>query len=138
MLQVLIYHLTWRGLNTSCICCVCDYHHDKFFYSLYGAIQTTLHDDPITLTIYPNFVISLSNNHLDKFLKVLIQTNGFNMKFGSTHLTIQTCIMYRYVNTFFPIVHHGCDSGSSLVIKSNPHSQTIKIKSISWDQVKMA
>lgn len=117
MLQVPIYPLTRRGLNTSYVYYVYDYRHNKFVDSLCGAIQSTLNDGPITLIVYPNFLVSLSDDHLDKVLKVLIKTHGFDIKIGSTYLAIQTRIMYRYVNTLFPIVHHDTTIDSSVVIK---------------------
>ena len=88
MLQVAIYPLTHRGLNTFCVYYVCDCHHDKFVDSLCGAIQSTLNDGPITLTVYPKKFISLIDDHLDKVLKVLIKTHGFDIKSGSTYLAI--------------------------------------------------
>lgn len=137
MLQVAIYPLTRRGLNTSCVCCVYDCHHNKFLDSLCGAIQATLHDSPITLTIYLNFPISLFDGHSDKVLKVLIKTNGFDIKSRSTYLANQTRIMYRYVNTLFSMIHHGLTSGSIVVIKHDLNSQAIKIEQITWDQVEV-
>jgi len=115
-------------LNTSCVCCVCDCRHNKFVDSLCGAIQSTINDGPITLAIYPNFPVALSNDHLDKVLKVLIKIHGFDIKIGSTYLAIQIKIMYRYVNTFFPAVHHGTTTSSSIVIKIDLNSQAIKTK----------
>lgn len=98
-----------------------------------GAIQATLHDGPITLTVYPNFHVSLTDDHLDKVLKILIKTNGFDIKLGTTYLIIQTKIMYRYINTLFFAVYHGSTLGSNVMVKHDINSQAIKIEQIIWD-----
>lgn len=87
--------------------------------------------------VYPNFLVSLMDGHLDKVLKVLIKTNGFDIKSGSTYLAIQTRVMYRYVNTLFLAVHHGSTSGNNMVVKHDINFQVIKIEQITCDQVRV-
>ncbi|KAH9319701.1 hypothetical protein KI387_021470, partial [Taxus chinensis] len=64
---------------------------------------------------YPSYPVSLTKDDLLKdVLKLHLATTGLNMIPSACPLAIHYKVIYRLVNTMYPVVKHGVSKGSSV------------------------
>jgi len=82
-----------------------DQRWTKFHKALLGGIQAPLNAGPVTYTAFPNFSVSLSDQHVLDALTLGIQTKGYeDFKSAAHNIAVfySTCV--RFTNTEVPAV----------------------------------
>ena len=119
LVQIGVKPLTRRGLNASVLLCLRDARFTNFGDSTLGIIESSLVNGPIHFDCYPDFTVSLSDQHILKALTLNIKTAGYNVLEGTQPLALVYRVHYKVTGT----------NMNFQAINKSPKDQTLLIQS---------